>query len=227
MCRCTASKKRLILRPNSRVNRLWPTNLKTMAPAGGVCFRELMVGGFVMGETDPVAGEREGLRSRSFLSMHAWASIPDVARFVQDPDHAGQLTGTVSFAPLATNANTTQGEFKLFVPVQQPPGKEMVYRMCFRAEGKNFCLHGVKSVLRRSVIHSWKDTTTLFCRLHEGTAETETVVGAGTLHLSMLQFAKQLTSFRTLNAPSLAQKGRALAEFGNFFARELIDTYFG
>jgi len=198
-----------------------------MAPAGGVSFRELMIGGFAMGETDPIVGEREGARARSFLLLEANAAIPNLKGFLNDPEHTGQLTGSVSFAPLVTRADAVQGEFKLFVRGQQGRNKAMLYGMSFQCQGRAFILRGIKHVPYRSVVHSWKDTTTLYCRLHEGHDESGAVIGAGTLHLKILQFARQLASFRTLNADSIFQKTTALAGFGKFFARELIDTYFG
>jgi hypothetical protein len=196
-------------------------------PSGGVIFRELMVGGFTMGETDPDLGEREGIRAGRFLSMNALAAIPDLSDFLEDPEHTGALTGGVSFAPLATEIAADTGQFKLFVRAREPRAKAMVYSMTFRANAHEYCLRGLKQVPHRSIFHSWKDTTTLFCRLHEGSNDSGPVVGAGILHLTPLEFARQLVSFRTVNAKSVSAKTRALAGFGAFFARELIDTYLG
>ena len=129
------------------------------------------------------------------------------------------------FPPLSGWAQAERGVFKLFVRAQEPRAKAMVYTMCFRAQGREFCLHGQKHVLSRSVLHSWKDTTTLYCSLHQGSDEHAPVLGAGILHLTPLQFARQLASFRTVNVHSFSEKAKALASFGSFFARELIDSY--
>jgi hypothetical protein len=197
-----------------------------MIRAGGICFRELMVGGFVFGETDPHIGEDRGLRSQSFLAMHALAAIPNVSEFVENPQHAGELSGALEFSSWAKKVEADQGAFSLFVR-STDTAKSMIYSMGFRAQGKEFYLQGTKHVARRSLFHSWKDTTTLFCRLHEGSDDQGPIIGAGVLHLSCLQFVRQLSSFRTLNTVSFSERAKALGGFGTFFARELLDTYFG
>ena len=197
-----------------------------MTPAGGVRFHELMKGGFTMGESDPTAGELKGLRSGSFLAMEAFAAIPNVREFVADPEHKGDLKGSVHFPPLANRVQADQGSFKLFVRTQEPQAKAMVYVMHFESQGDVFCLQGVKHVYR-SLVHSWKDTTTLHCHLHRGQDEQGPVVGAGVLHLTGVQLARQLISFRTMNSESLSEKVKALAGFGAFFARQLIDSDLG
>lgn len=196
-----------------------------MTPASGVSFNELMIGGFTMGETDPIAGEREGLHSRNFLAIQAFATIPNLTSFVADPNHMGELGGTVHFAPAGDRVRADHGFFQLFVPTPDPRTKLMVYALCFQTQGIRYRLHGRKQVLHRSVLHSWKETTTLYCHLHQGQDERSPVVGAGVLHLTFAQFARQLLSFRTVNANSFSEKVRALTGFGNFFGRELIDSY--
>lgn len=186
-----------------------------------------MRGGFAMGESDPLAGELKGRLSGSFLAMNAFAAIPNVGEFLADPEHRGDLKGSVHFLPLADQVQADQGIFKLFVRTQEPRSKKMVYTMCFEVHGEAFCLQGIKRVPHHSVVHSWKDTTTLYCQLHRGTDEHCPVIGAGVLHLTLVQFARQLISFRTMNGESLPEKVKALAGFGTFFARELIDSYLG
>jgi cholesterol oxidase len=102
----------------------------------------------------------------------------------------------------------------------------MVYRAIFEHAGAAYCLDGAKHVRRRSVLHSWTDTTTLHCRLHAGTDTSAPIVAAGILRLRALDFARQLFSFRTVKSPTFAAKAAALATFFTFFARELLDTYF-
>ncbi len=198
-----------------------------MAAGGGISFRELMVGGFAFHETDPISGERVGARDGTILAMHATAAIPNLVRFVNDPEHTGQLCGSVSFPPLCTGTLAGAGEFRLFVRTPDPVCKAMVYILKFCHEGREYCLMGSKRVLKRSVVHSWQDTTTLFCQLHAGCDQSAPIIGAGVLHLKAAEFIRQLFSFRTLNATSIRVKAGALAGFGTFFGRELWDTYFG
>lgn len=198
-----------------------------MAHQGGILFRELMKGGFAVGQTEPVCGERVGERSGSFLAMEATIAIHDLELFVGDPEHGGKLTGRVSFPPLGTGIPAMNGEFKLFVPTPDPACKAMMYSLGFRHHGRDYCLRGSKYVLKRSVVYSWRDTTTLFCRLHDGTTREAPVIGAGVLHLKAVEFVNQLMSFRTLNTASVREKVGVLARFSTFFARELWGTYLG
>lgn len=196
-----------------------------MAAEAGLSFREVMAGGFAMGESDPVAGAGHGKRDATRLSMDAQVLIPDLARFVADPEHTGGLDARVSFAPIGEGLAAPGGVVKLFAPTPDPDLKLMVYRVTFTHAGRTYCLDGAKHVRRRRLWHSWTDTTTLFCRLHEGRDPSGPIVGAGTLRLTPLAFLRQLTTFRPLHARSLGARIGALVRFLRFFAGETIDTY--
>lgn len=196
-----------------------------MAGEAGLSFREVMAGGFAMGESDPAAGARRGRRDATRLSLHAQVVIEDLSRFVADLGHTGGLDGRVSFPPIGDGLAAPGGCVKLFTPTTDPDLKLMVYRVTFRHAGRTYCLDGAKHVRRRWVWHAWTDTTTLFCRLHEGPDPSGPVIGAGILRLTPLAFLRQLTTFRTINAPSLGRRLGALARFFRFFAAETIDTY--
>lgn len=196
-----------------------------MAAEAGLSFREVMSGGFAMGESDPVAGAAHGQRDATRLSLDAQVVIPDLRRFVGDPEHTGVLDAHVRFAPLGQELEAPGGCVKLFAPTADPDLKLMVYRVTFTHAGRPYCLDGAKHVRRRAVWHSWTDTTTLFCRLHEGSDASGPIVGAGTLRLTPVALLRQLTTFRTTNAPSVGRRLGVLARFFRFFAGETIDTY--
>jgi hypothetical protein len=196
-----------------------------MSSAPGVKFREVMRGGFAPHATDPVAGGRTGAQAGSVLALHLVAIIRDAARFAQDPEHEGELRGSVTFGMLSADMPIVRGTFQLFVPTSDSDLKLMVYRASFEHAGASYYLDGAKHVRRRSVVHSWTDTTTLYCRLHAGTDAEAPVIAAGVLRLGALDFAKQLLSFRTIDAPTISDKARALATFFTFFSREVLDTY--
>jgi hypothetical protein len=199
--------------------------MASMRPPSGVTFRELMKGGFMPQATDPVAGGRAGAAAGRTLFFRVVATIPDAARFVEDPDHRGELGGSVSFDMLGADIPISCGSFQLFAPTGDPELKLMVYRAEFEHGGTRYRLEGAKHVRRRSIVHSWTDTTTLFCRLHQGVDDAAPVVAAGVLRIGALDFARQLASFRTVGAPTMAGKARALGTFLVFFSRELLDTY--
>ena len=195
-----------------------------MVSAPGVTFREVMKGPFAPQATDPVAGHRAAASTGDALVLHLIASIPDASRFVEDPAHVGALGGSVTFNKLGANMPISHGTFQLFVPAADQDAKLMVYRALIEHAGASYYLEGTKYV-RRGIVHSWADTTTLYCRLHAGTAAAAPVIAAGVLRLGAWDFARQLLSFRTLAAPTVASKMRALATFFTFFSAELLDSY--
>ncbi len=196
-----------------------------MMRAPALEFREVMQGAFALGASDPLTGEREGLRTGSRLSLRATAGIADVPAFVRDPRHAGRLTGRVTFPPVGAEEAAAEGVFMLFTPTADPDLKQMIYRATFRVNGVDYCLDGAKHVRRRSVVRAWPDTTTLSCRLHEGVDATGRVVAAGVLHLGPLAFARQLASFRTPGAAGPLHAVKTLAAFLAFFSSEIVDSY--
>jgi hypothetical protein len=192
----------------------------------GIRFHEVMKGPFAHGATDPVAGAREGLGDGSVLELHATATIDDVPRFVADDEHVGELTGAVTYRPISVARLPASGVFKLFTPTPDPNLKLMVYRVTFEHDGRRYCLDGAKHVRRRAVWHAWRDTTTLYCRLHAGDDPQAPVIAAGVLRLGVLAFGRQLLSFRPVNAPALTHRARSFAGFLGFFSAQLLDTYF-
>jgi hypothetical protein len=188
-------------------------------------FREVMRGAFASGATDPEAGERDGRRVGSYLTLHATAAIPNVPQFVRDPEHTGRLSGTVTFPAIGAREVALSGAFNLFMPSSDRDLKLMSYRATFRVAGAEYCLDGAKQVRRHSVLRAWTDTTTLYCRLHEGADTSGRVTAAGVLRLRPLAFARQLTSFRTPSASGVTDTVRALSGFFSFFAGEVIDSY--
>ena len=159
------------------------------------------------------------------LVLRATLTIADVAGFVRDPEHRGTLDGSITFAPIGRAVPATAGWFKLFARSADPEVKLMVYRMTVARGTSVYTLHGEKQVRRGSVLRAWSDTTTLRCRLHAGGDDTAPVCGAGILRISVIGFARQLCSFRTVNGVAVGAKGRALARFFSFFSRELIESY--
>jgi hypothetical protein len=196
-----------------------------MRQAPAVEFREVMRGAFASGATDPIAGSRDGARAGTTLTLQAIASIADVPAFVRDPEHAGSLAGRVTFSAVGAERAECHGTFRLFAPSGHPDLKLMVYRAGFEAAGKPYCLDGAKHVGQRSVLGAWSETTTLYCRLHEGADPSGRVIAAGVLRLGPFAFARQLASFRTPNASGAIGGLRALAGFLRFFSGEIIESY--
>jgi hypothetical protein len=191
----------------------------------GLAFRETMSGGFALGETDPETGRRKGAAAGTSLSLHATVMIRDLDRFLTEPDHPGGLAGSIDFAPLGGTSTGSTGVFKLFNPSGQPGLKLMVYELGFRHDGRDYYLAGRKEVRDASVIDMWKQTTTLYTTLHEGTDTSGPVVGAGVLTLGVEDLIRMLATVHATGTASLAEQGAAIARFGRFFLGELWDSY--
>jgi hypothetical protein len=195
----------------------------------GVVFRETMAGAFALGESDPLAGRAAGRRGGTELVLHAEVSIPDLGRFVADPDHLGGLAGTVDFAPFGAPVGSAlaghAGVFNLFRPEGEPGVKLMVYEVAFRHGGRDWYLAGRKEVQDDPGLDLWADTTTLFTRLHEGTDATGPVAGAGILRLGVGELIRLLTTVRVTGDGPAAEKVETVARFGRFFLGELWGSY--
>ena len=199
------------------------TQMTAMRP--GLSFDETMSGAFAMGEDDPEQGRTVGRQNDTELALHASVYIDDIDRFANDPDHEGQLTGSVEFAPFGGEVHATHGVFKLFSPGDEEALKWMVYELAFEHEGRPYYLAGKKEVRDDPGFDLWSDTTTLYTRLHEGRDPSGPVVGAGVLRLGVDDLARLVSTMRVPNADSLGDKAEALSTFGRLFLGELWDSY--
>ena len=94
----------------------------------GITFSEVMEGGFALDQTDPEIGHDKGNAVGTKLTMHADVSIPDLEAFIANPEHPGELEGSIDFEPLGTGVKAHAGVFNLFRPSNDPDLKLMVYR---------------------------------------------------------------------------------------------------
>lgn len=189
----------------------------------GLTFKELMSGGFSLGETDPAAGAAKG--KAEVLSMHGTITIDDIDAFISDPSHLGVLDVVMDWAPFGMRIPAPGGVFNLFSPTGDPKLKLMVYEWPVEKDGKHYYFAGHKNVQEHPVFELWKDTTTLYTQLYEGSDKTGPVVGAGIISLSVEELAKMTANFKPLNAPSPEAGLSAVTKFGRFFMGELWDTY--
>ncbi len=199
------------------------TRMKDSRP--GISFREEMDGGFALGETDPQAGERAGKQQGQKLTMNATVVIRDLDRFLADPEHRGELQGHITFPPFGEYLPAKSGNFQLFSPSDQPKTRWMVYELGFEHGGKSYFLAGKKEVRDDFGLDLWKDTTTLFTRLHEGNDAKGPVVGAGILHLDPKELMKMIPTVTATNVVSPSEQAKNIARFGRFFLGELWDGY--
>lgn len=193
--------------------------------AVGIGFREVMSGGFAFGASEPQAGHDAGARAGHALTMHAAVDIDDLDRFVADPQHGGRLSGTLDIPGWGDGIAAPGGVFRLFSPAGEPDLKLMVYELAFTHDGRPHYLAGRKEVRDERGLDLWRDTTTLFTRLHGGMDKTAPVIGAGVLSLGIADLVRLLGTMRATGAEGAGEKAAAFARFGRMFLGELWDSY--
>lgn len=192
-------------------------------------FTEDMKGYAAAGESDPHHGYEAGRTRDGYTHAHMTVRVADVHAFVTDPDHEASIEGWVT-TPFGEQRPIERGVFNLFVDSGDPTRKRMLYRLHFTGDdGAPLTLAGEKHIEDDSGADLWGDTTTLFVRIYAGHVDDDSqgaaqVRAAGIIRISMLDFMKQLTTFRT-EGPSLADRSSALARFGSFFLGRLWDVY--
>jgi hypothetical protein len=193
-------------------------------------FTEEMKGYVSRGETDYKKGFDAGKTTNNYLMFRLTIKVDGVNRFVDDPKHDASAEGYVQCDQFGGQRSVEKGIFNLFVDQQDARRKKMLYRLFFRdGAGNPLTLSGFKDINDDRGFDVWTDTTTLFTRVLKGhvNAEDEAaaeVVATGILRILMLDFLKQLTTFRT-EGPAVADRIAALSKFGRLFLGKLWDVY--
>lgn len=186
-----------------------------------------MAGWFALGEADPLKGAVKGKRDGTRLTIRPTVTIENLDRFICDDEHTGVLRGDIRCPALFKGTVSAQtGVIKLFAQFGNTKRKLMVYELAFKTEGKDYFLAGQKEIEDDPWFDLWKDTTTLFTRLHQGTDANRPTIGAGILRISLPGFIKQLFSMRVMNVRSRMEKLEGFLVFGQFFLVQLWDSYF-
>jgi hypothetical protein len=189
--------------------------------AGGITFDETMEGWFALGATSPETGAEQGARDATRLTMRATVTVDDLDRFIAVREHPGGLTGAIDFQPLGFGLVAPTGVFQLFSPGPGEDSRRMVYELAFRAGEHPYYLTGEKRVENDGGGDLWKDTTTLFTRLHGGIDASGPVAGAGILMLGVRQLLALMSTLKPINGGDAT----TVAAFGRFFFGELWDVY--
>ncbi len=190
-----------------------------------VSFTEEMKGFVTFGESDYEAGYRTGEHSGTALMFHLTITVEDIEAFLVDDQRMASATGWVQCDALGGRLRVVEGIFNLFV---EPLGgssiaREMRYRLFFAdRSGNPVTLVGHKEIKDDPGFDLWRDTTTLFTELHSGHVRpgdtpTQPVLAVGLIVIEVLDFVRQLTTFR--GSPG------AVAQFGRSFMGELWDRY--
>lgn len=190
-------------------------------------FTETMSGFLGVGDTDPRKGAEAGRRAGTPLAFGVTIRITDLGRFLRDPNHPAELTGTVTFPPLGGSFPIRDGRFNLFAIDPQTGIREMTYTFRFTAgDGAEYLLTGHKEIYDDpGKVDVVGDMTRLFTVLHRGIDENAPIYGAGELYFRLLDTPKLMASMEVENATSWRQKPAALLAFASFAYGALRDEY--
>ena len=201
-----------------------------------VQFTEKMLGAFTFGEQDYETGYESGRGRGSApgggLMFRLTIRTDDIDAFVADPAHAAGAEGYVRADALGGRLPVEEGLFNLFVE-EGASTRHMLYRLYFSdATGRPLTLAGFKNVGPGPLTRVWPETSTLYVRvlnghvpvIDGGQSAHEAVVGSGVLRIRPLDFAVQLSTFRS-RGPSLGGELRALDSFGRLFLAELWQVF--
>lgn len=195
-------------------------------------FTEEMKGHITLGETDFRRGALQGKDDGTFFMFHLTIETGDVDRFVADPGHEGTAHGWVSCEILGGELPVERGIFNLFVDTEDPALTRMLYRLYFAdGAGNPLTMSGFKLVKDDPGLDVWPDTSTLYVQLLKGHVGRDAeagaeVLAAGIITIYLLDFARQLTTFRTRGGDA-GDQVRALSSFGRLFLGKLWDVYGG
>jgi predicted patatin/cPLA2 family phospholipase len=204
------------------------------SPPISLSFTEEMRGFVARGETSPEAGYRRGRQERSKLTVHLTIEIDDVEQFIAEPDHTATVSGWIEGSVLGGRHNVDQGCFNLFVDSGPDyDRKQMLYRLfCQDDKGRPLTLSGVKWIDDDRGLEVWHDTTTLYTTIFRGHLMVDEeadaqIIAAGIVRIQVLDFLRQLATFRTDGGTGEVSRTSALARFGAFFLGSLWDVYGG
>lgn len=195
----------------------------------GLQFTERMAG-FISGETtgDYEAAAEAGREADSPCSFVFTVIIHDVKSFIEDPEHAAALVGTVIAPTLSDHPLTAlEGSFNLFVDdPDDPRQKRMKYASKLVAEdGRAYRFEGFKTIRDDPGFDVWEDTTTLYVDIYEIGSGEERLLGKGILKIAIPDFVRQMTTLKALYGRSKIERLEAVAAFGKLFAGALWESY--
>ncbi|MGE3620066.1 MAG: patatin-like phospholipase family protein [Acidimicrobiia bacterium] len=193
-------------------------------------FRERMAGHVGVGAADYAQGEARGRLDGSTLALRLSMQVDDLEAFLHDPAHEGTFEGTLD-APVFGGVRPCTGWFNLLPDLEPVLRKEMRYRVHFTdATGRPLTMTGVKEVFDDPGRDFWSDTTTFLTTIHRGHLEAGPVpadveeVARGVLRLTVLDFARQLTTFRA-RGRGVVRGTAALVRFDRMFLGKLFEVY--
>ena len=196
---------------------------KMRSPGAGVSFRESMRGHVAFGEHDPEVAKRSN--SAVPIAINATINIRDIDTFVDESGHRGELAAHLYCPRLGGILPATHTRFQLFSPTADLSRTEMVYEMGFSHDGRRYYFSGRKSVVRGTPLRMWRDTTTLFVRIHRGGDRRGRVVATGILRLGAFDLLALAATLHSRDVAGPWGRMATLAKFARFFGAQLWASY--
>ena len=192
-------------------------------------FTEEMKGFITFGETDYRAAYKKGKEDETSFMFRLTIAINDVDRFVDEPAHPGSASGWIDCEDLGGQRPVERGWFNLFVDADNPRISKMLYRLHFTdGLGDPRTMIGFKEVRDDPGLDVWEDTSTLYTTVVPGHVQPDEdppeASAAGILRIQVLDFAQQMTTFRT-SGPDVESRRKALTAFNRLFLGKLWDLY--
>lgn len=176
----------------------------------GLTFRETMAGS---------VGDRP-------LSFDVAIHIPDLARFLDEPEHRAELTGTVTSPDLGGTIPVRDGGFQLFVVDAGSGVRQLRYYFRFTAAaGSTYYLYGHKDVQDDPGLDVVKDMTCLYTSVYNGESETAPLYASGELRFSLTDLPALLATFQVEGASEWTQDLAARVAFASFAWGQFRDEY--
>ncbi|HEX8483380.1 MAG TPA: alpha/beta fold hydrolase [Allosphingosinicella sp.] len=186
----------------------------------GVRFTEKMAG----------AVRAAGGGAESPASFVVTVIAPDAERLLEEKAHEADLIGTVLLPALSPDPLTvTGGRWNLFTEdLGRVETRQMVYRMPLVAtDGRSYHFAGRKIIHDDKGFDLWRDTTTLFVEIRDGTDGSGPLRFEGQLNIAPKDFIRQLRTMTVTDAPDFGTRVATIAKFGAFFGGQLFQTFGG
>jgi cholesterol oxidase len=193
-------------------------------------FTETMKGYLSLDAKAFAEGFDKGKQDGHHFMFHLTIRTEDVDTFLSSDEHQCAAIGYVEGDLIGGRCQVEKGVFNLFVDSADSNRRKMLYRLFFKtASGQDMTLSGTKQIQNNPELDIWGDTTTLFTNLFVGHVEAIqepdlTTHATGILHIEVMDFAKQLTTFKS-GAATAKERFMAVEKFGTFFLGALWNVY--
>ncbi|KAJ5150109.1 CAZyme family AA3 [Penicillium atrosanguineum] len=161
-------------------------------------FTETLYGHICIGSRKKDPGRSDRFGKGSSCAMRIFLTI-EICRPQKGSGYEGKCTGTASCYALSTNTlKIVDGSVKFFTSIEDKPESSSIsYQLqLLSVEGRQYHLEGrkvINSNIAFSVRKTWEATTTVNVSILRSDGA---IVGSGALHISLLDFQKQIQTFR-------------------------------